>query len=103
GRRRILRLQGHELRDRLRNRDALPLEKHLPQQKRAVQLAQRHGTTAAFNRSRGESANSAGRSSSSTRCVTSRSQGYAPLARKPSAARTVGGVWWNDPRTVSSS
>ena len=76
-RRRVLRLQRDELRDGVVHRDPLPLQEHLPQQQRAIQLPQRHGVTAALSKSRGGSAKSAGRSRSSTRCVISRSQGYA--------------------------
>jgi hypothetical protein len=63
----------------------------------------RYGSTAAFSRSRGGSRKSAGRPSSPTRWVTSSSHGYAPDARKASAARTCRGVWWKAPRSVSSS
>ena len=63
----------------------------------------RHGSTAAFSRSSGGSAKSAGSWSSPIRWLTSRSHGYAPEARKASAARTWRGAWWKAPRRVSSS
>jgi hypothetical protein len=63
----------------------------------------RYGTTAALSRSRGGSASRPATSSSPTSCVIRRRHGWAPLARKASAARTVRGVWWKAPRRVSSS
>src|SRR5439155_25529942 len=77
-RRRVLGLEGHEPLDRLHDRETLPLEQKLSREERPVQLTQREGphiTTAALRRSGGGSANSDGRFSSSTRWVTSRSQG----------------------------
>ncbi len=106
GRRRVLRLQRDQTRDHVEQGTAGSREQELPEQERAIQLTARErpqGITAAFSSPGGGSANSAGRSASSTRCDTSRSHGYAPLARNPSAARTVAGVWWKEPRIVSSS
>ena len=77
-RRRVLRLQRDEPSDGPSDRQPHAPEQQLAAEQRPVQLTggeRPQGTTAAFSRSGGGSANSAGRSSSSTRCVISRSHG----------------------------
>src|SRR5207244_6141241 len=95
---RKLRLQHADALDRARHGQLAAAQQQLPLEQGAIQLPQRqyglvYGITAALSRSCGGSAKSAGTSSSVTRCVISLFQGYAPLARKASAARTVCGVW----------